>query len=92
MPLGSPKVIGVVNSRGNRRSVRTTSNINCLQLTKHSHQEDFYGFATLSLNPEELQLSVKQTHGVDWQPEQVGSLLARQVLFVGIYDGYAYII
>jgi len=71
VPLGSPKVIGVVNSRGNR-----------------SHQEDFYGFATLSLNPEELQLSVKQTHGLDWQPEQVGSLLARQVLFVGIYDGH----
>ncbi|KAF8807704.1 protein serine/threonine phosphatase 2C [Phlegmacium glaucopus] len=71
VPLGSPKVIGVVNSRGNR-----------------SHQEDFYGFATLSLNPEELRQSVKQAHGLDWQPERVSNILARQVLFVGIYDGH----
>ncbi|KAF8167785.1 phosphatase 2C-like domain-containing protein [Crassisporium funariophilum] len=71
VPLSSPKVIGVVNSRGNR-----------------SHQEDFYGFATLSLNPEELQLSVKKDHGIDWHPSQVGDILARQVLFVGIYDGH----
>lgn len=61
-------------------------------LTKSSHQEDFYGFATLSLNPEELRLSVKQAHGLDWQPERVSNVLARQVLFVGIYDGYACII
>ncbi|KDR85317.1 hypothetical protein GALMADRAFT_234115 [Galerina marginata CBS 339.88] len=71
VPLASPKVIGVVNSRGNR-----------------SHQEDFYGFATLSLNPEELRLSVKRAHGIDWNPDPVGEVLARQVLFVGIYDGH----
>lgn len=91
VPLGSPKVIGVVNSRGNRRSALLTFNANHL-LTKYSHQEDFYGFATLSLNPEELRLSVKQAHGLDWQPERVSNILARQVLFVGIYDGYACII
>ncbi|KAF5313286.1 hypothetical protein D9619_002991 [Psilocybe cf. subviscida] len=71
VPLGSPNVIGVVNSRGNR-----------------SHQEDFYGFASLSLDPKELQLSVKKAHNVDWDPESVGGTLSQQVLFVGIYDGH----
>ncbi|KAF8973697.1 phosphatase 2C-like domain-containing protein [Flammula alnicola] len=71
VPLASPNVIGVVNSRGNR-----------------SQQEDFYGFATLSLNPDELRLSVKKAHGVDWNPDKVGDIFARQVLFVGIYDGH----
>ncbi|KIM47897.1 hypothetical protein M413DRAFT_439591, partial [Hebeloma cylindrosporum] len=71
VPLASPNVIGVVNSRGNR-----------------SHQEDFYGFATLSLNPEELRLSVKKDHGMDWNPNDVGKILSQQVLFVGIYDGH----
>ncbi|KAH9486629.1 Protein phosphatase 2C-like protein 4 [Psilocybe cubensis] len=77
VPLSSPKVIGVVNSRGNRR-----------QILNQVHQEDFYGFATLSLPPEELRLSLKRDHGVDWDPSQVGDVLARQVLFVGIYDGH----
>ncbi|KAF5355779.1 hypothetical protein D9756_004065 [Leucocoprinus leucothites] len=53
------------------------------------HQEDFHGFATLSLNPEELRLSVKKFHGVDWDPSKVDPLLARQAVFVGIYDGCA---
>ncbi|KAF7339564.1 Protein phosphatase 2C 4 [Mycena sanguinolenta] len=56
VPLASPKVIGVVNSRGTR-----------------SHQEDFYSFVTLSLDPEELRLSVKKAHGA---------------VFIGIYDGH----
>ncbi|KAF7784599.1 hypothetical protein Agabi119p4_764 [Agaricus bisporus var. burnettii] len=71
VPLASPKVIGVANSRGNR-----------------SHQEDFYGFATLSLNPEELRLNVKKFHNISWDPSRVGPLLARQAVFVGIYDGH----
>ncbi|KAF8634444.1 hypothetical protein AX15_000893 [Amanita polypyramis BW_CC] len=71
VPLGSPKVIGVANSRGNR-----------------SHQEDFYAYATLSLNPEELRQSVKKAHGVDWDPKNVGEPLSRQVVFIGIYDGH----
>ncbi|KAJ6509421.1 phosphatase 2C-like domain-containing protein [Mycena vitilis] len=52
------------------------------------HQEDFYAFATLSLNPEELALSVKKAHGVDWDPSGVGDVLSRQAVFVGIYDGH----
>ncbi|KAJ6574994.1 phosphatase 2C-like domain-containing protein [Mycena capillaripes] len=71
IPLVSPKVIGIMNSRGTR-----------------SHQEDFYSFATLSLDPEELRLSVKKAHGVDWDPSQVGDVLSRQAVFIGIYDGH----
>ncbi|ESK97966.1 hypothetical protein Moror_904 [Moniliophthora roreri MCA 2997] len=71
LPLASPKVIGVANSRGSR-----------------SHQEDFYAFAALSLDPEELRLSVKKAHNIDWDPQSVGDLFSRQVVFVGIYDGH----
>jgi len=71
VPLASPQVIGIANSRGNR-----------------SHQEDFYAFATLSLDPEELRATVKKFHGVNWESTKVGEPLARQVLFVGIYDGH----
>ncbi|KAF8640786.1 hypothetical protein AX17_000435 [Amanita inopinata Kibby_2008] len=71
VPLGSPKIIGVANSRGNR-----------------SHQEDFYAYATLSLDPEELRLSVKKTHNIDWDPHKVGEPFSRQVVFIGIYDGH----
>ncbi|KAJ7169766.1 phosphatase 2C-like domain-containing protein [Mycena filopes] len=71
IPLASPKVVGVMNSRGNR-----------------SHQEDFYSFATLSLDPEELRLSVKKAHGLDWDPSSVGDVLSRQAVFIGIYDGH----
>ncbi|KAK7059069.1 Protein phosphatase 2C 6 [Paramarasmius palmivorus] len=53
-----------------------------------SHQEDFYAFAALSLDPEELQLSVKKAHNIDWDPHNVGDLFSRQVVFVGIYDGH----
>lgn len=65
-----------------RFPARLTQTIYC------SHQEDFYGFATLSLNPEELRLSVKKALGVDWDPNLVNDIYARQVLYVGIYDGY----
>lgn len=71
VPLASPKVIGVANSRGNR-----------------SHQEDFYAFATLALDPEELRSSVKKFHGIDWDPKKVGDVFSGQVVFVGIYDGH----
>ncbi|KAK7064321.1 protein phosphatase 2C 4 [Favolaschia claudopus] len=53
-----------------------------------SHQEDFYHYATLSLDPEELRLSVKKAHGIDWDPSSVGDVLARQAVFIGIYDGH----
>ncbi|KAF9474097.1 protein serine/threonine phosphatase 2C [Pholiota conissans] len=53
-----------------------------------SQQEDFYGFASLSLDPEELRISVKKAHGIDWNPDLVDEMYARQVLYVGIYDGH----
>lgn len=53
-----------------------------------SHQEDFYAFAALSLEPEELRSSVKISLGLDWDPEIVGDVFNRQVVFIGIYDGY----
>jgi hypothetical protein len=56
-----------------------------------SHQEDFYSFATLSLDPEELRESVKKAHGVDWDPQKVGDAFSRQAVFIGIYDGYVLI-
>jgi len=40
------------------------------------------------LNPEELKLSLKKDHGVEWDPNSVGDPHARQVLFVGVYDGH----
>ncbi|KAI0307920.1 phosphatase 2C-like domain-containing protein [Multifurca ochricompacta] len=71
IPLSSPKVIGIANSRGER-----------------AYQEDFYSFATLSLNPEELRLTVSTHLGIDWDPETVGHPFSRQAVFVGIYDGH----
>ncbi|KAJ3558530.1 hypothetical protein NM688_g870 [Phlebia brevispora] len=53
-----------------------------------SNQEDFYAFAALSLDPEELRLSLKKFQGVDWDISNVPEAIARQVLFVGIYDGH----
>ncbi|KAF9076163.1 phosphatase 2C-like domain-containing protein [Rhodocollybia butyracea] len=52
------------------------------------HQEDFYAFAALSLDPEELQISIKKGLGIEWDPSQVGDIFARQAVFVGIYDGH----
>lgn len=52
-----------------------------------SHQEDFYAFSALSLDPEELQISLKKSLGIDWDPSRVEDVFARQAVFVGIYDG-----
>ncbi|KIP12483.1 hypothetical protein PHLGIDRAFT_498487 [Phlebiopsis gigantea 11061_1 CR5-6] len=52
------------------------------------YQEDFYAFSALSLDPEELRVTVKKHHGTDWDPSALPEALARQVLFVGIYDGH----
>ncbi|KAI9462442.1 protein serine/threonine phosphatase 2C [Lactarius psammicola] len=71
VPLSSPKVIGIANSRGER-----------------AYQEDFHSFATLSLDPQELRLTVSKHLGVDWDPESVGHPFSRQAVFVGIYDGH----
>ncbi|KAI0694866.1 protein serine/threonine phosphatase 2C [Cytidiella melzeri] len=53
-----------------------------------TYQEDFYSFSALSLDPDELRLSVKKFHDIDWDPAALPQVLARQVLFVGIYDGH----
>ncbi|KAI9512853.1 phosphatase 2C-like domain-containing protein [Russula earlei] len=71
IPLSSPKVIGIANSRGER-----------------AYQEDYHSFATLSLNPEELRLTVSRHLGIEWEPENVGHPFTGQVVFVGIYDGH----
>ncbi|KAH9004329.1 protein serine/threonine phosphatase 2C, partial [Lactarius hatsudake] len=60
IPLSSPKVIGVANSRGER-----------------AYQEDFHSFATLSLDPQELRLTVSKQLGIDWDPESVGHPFSR---------------
>jgi protein phosphatase PTC6 len=52
-----------------------------------SYQEDFYSFATLSLEPPELRLTVSKHLDIDWDPESVGHLFSRQAVFAGIYDG-----
>ncbi|KAE9408214.1 protein serine/threonine phosphatase 2C [Gymnopus androsaceus JB14] len=52
------------------------------------HQEDFYAFSALSLDPEELQIGLKKKLGIEWDPSRVGDVFARQAVFVGIYDGH----
>ena len=42
----------------------------------------------MTLNPEELQLTLKKAHYFDWDPSYLPPALARQLLFVGIYDGH----
>ncbi|KAJ3790877.1 phosphatase 2C-like domain-containing protein [Lentinula aff. detonsa] len=53
-----------------------------------SHQEDFYALSSLSLDPEELQISLKKALDIDWDPSRVGDVFSRQAVFVGIYDGH----
>ena len=53
----------------------------------HSHQEVFYAFATLSIDPEELRENVKRSHHIDWDPTANGRLLSDQLTFIGLYDG-----
>ncbi|KAH7928510.1 protein serine/threonine phosphatase 2C [Leucogyrophana mollusca] len=53
-----------------------------------SHQEDFHSFASLSLNPEELRISLKKFLGIEWNTEGANDPVTRQVVFVGLYDGH----
>ncbi|KAK0208129.1 protein serine/threonine phosphatase 2C [Desarmillaria ectypa] len=53
-----------------------------------SHQEDFYSFATLTLDPEELRASLKRFQKVDWDPNTTGKPFNSQIAFIGIYDGH----
>ena len=52
------------------------------------YQEDFYAYSALSLDPEEIRLTLKKAHNLDWDPLVLPPAIARQVLFVGIYDGH----
>ncbi|KAG1908217.1 phosphatase 2C-like domain-containing protein [Suillus fuscotomentosus] len=52
------------------------------------HQEDYYAFASLLLDPDGLQAGLKKTLGIDWTPKNISDPLARQVVFVGLYDGH----
>ena len=52
------------------------------------YQEDFYSFSALSLDPEELRLSYKKAHDIDWDYSTLPTALARQLLLVGVYDGH----
>lgn len=54
----------------------------------HRQQEDFYAYSGLSLDPAELALTYKKAHNLDWDPSALPPAIARQVLFVGIYDGH----
>lgn len=53
-----------------------------------SNQEDFYSFATLNLDPEELRASLKRFQRVDWNPNTTGKPFNSQIAFIGIYDGH----
>ncbi|OAX44172.1 protein serine/threonine phosphatase 2C [Rhizopogon vinicolor AM-OR11-026] len=53
-----------------------------------SHQEDYYAFASLLLDPEGLRASLNKTLGINWTPKNSNDPLTRQVVFVGLYDGH----
>ena len=52
-----------------------------------SHQEDYYAFASLSLNVDGLRQSIRKSLGLEWIPECPKDPIARQVVFIGLYDG-----
>ncbi|THH33537.1 hypothetical protein EUX98_g638 [Antrodiella citrinella] len=56
--------------------------------TMTMYQEDFYSYSALSLNPKELQASLRKAHHIEWDYDSLPPSIARQVLFVGIYDGH----
>jgi len=52
------------------------------------YQEDFYSFATLGIDTEELRLTVSRHADICWDPNKIPETFAREVAFVGIYDGH----
>ena len=54
----------------------------------NSYQQDFYGFATLSLDPHELQHTLRTKLKYEWDPSGLPDFIARQVHFIGLYDGH----
>jgi protein phosphatase PTC6 len=59
-----------------------------LKISSSRNQEDYHAIAALSLDPEGLRLSIKKTMGIDWEPENLKEPVARQVVFIGLYDGF----
>ncbi|KAF9787224.1 phosphatase 2C-like domain-containing protein [Thelephora terrestris] len=53
-----------------------------------AYQQDFYGFATLSLNPHELQHTLRTKLNYDWDPSGLPEFITSQVHFIGLYDGH----
>lgn len=53
-----------------------------------SYQQDFYGFATLSLDPRELQYTLRTKLNCNWDPSGLPDFIASQVHFIGLYDGH----
>ncbi|OBZ79580.1 Protein phosphatase 2C 4 [Grifola frondosa] len=56
--------------------------------SSRANRRDFYAFAALSLDPDELRLTLNKSLNIDWDPSALPPALARQVLFIGIYDGH----
>lgn len=53
-----------------------------------SHQEDYHTFASLSLDVDGLRRSIRRSLGFEWAPENPNDRVARQVVFIGLYDGH----
>lgn len=88
VPLNNQRVVGVSKTRGPREYVADSVLPRKIRLNYFaSQQEDSYSFAQLSLNPEELRLSLKKQHDLDWDPKALSEESASEVFFVGIYDG-----
>lgn len=54
----------------------------------NSYQQDFYGFATLTLDPHELQYTLRTKLNYEWDPSDLPDFIARQAHFIGLYDGH----
>ena len=52
-----------------------------------SHQEDYHTFASLSLDVDGLRRSIRKSLGFEWVPENPNDRVARQAVFIGLYDG-----
>ncbi|KAI6008285.1 phosphatase 2C-like domain-containing protein [Pisolithus orientalis] len=53
-----------------------------------SHQADYHALAALCLDVDGLRSSIQKTLNFDWVPENPKDRVARQVVFVGLYDGH----
>lgn len=53
------------------------------------YQEDAHLVTSINVPPQELRHSWQRYFGINWDPGHIGDTLAGQMLFAGIYDGYA---